>query len=170
MIVLNPIMEIINEGWDDNLQKINQSSLHSYARTMLPNLDKIINNLLLENDTNYAYEELFNFGYIGLIYAMLEDENLNYDRGLILENTTTFLTKLIEAEQLEETIHLNSCEQKDCCGKECSLKMCNLFLPVEDNQKEQEIIEKFMAENNLEFINPETTDDKTLVLNRNKKK
>ncbi len=159
---MDPINELINNSWEERFENHSLISTKHLAKTLVPNLNQLIQRLIIEEETNYSYDELFSYGFFGLIAAITADEKTNYDTGEIMEKTHDYLVALINAEkELAGYIPFNECARKDCLGKECAARICNSFLSNETNEKEHMMLAIFSdSQNYLNFLNVEEAKQK----------
>ncbi len=149
----NPIINVLNDGWSEELTKHSTVTINHIAKQMIPDLYEMAQKLQLETETDYALDELVNFGYIGIVSLITAEEKLNFDREELLAYTNDFLNKLIVAEkEWENTSPTLDCMEPDCLGKECLEKLCNKILTAEDISKEHALIEEFQTTSNYQAL------------------
>ncbi len=152
----NPIIEVLNNGWGDDLPNYSKLTINHLAKQMIPDLHAIAHNIQLETNTDYTTEELVNMGYISLVYLITAGNKLNFDRDELLAYTSSFLNDLVvEETKLTEHEPLLECDSQDCLGKECPSKICNSIIPKDITEEKND--------DNYDFFNKKEFKQKTKI-------
>ncbi len=137
---MDRINDIMVNGWDEKLKNHNPKFINYLVQQNMHFLNRWVEKILLEGETEYSKEELINFGYIALVSIITEGEQLNQDLGETQDQLIDFFEKLILSEQENvDVLSIPDCESQDCLGKECEFKYCNKLFSKNNLSQEAEL-------------------------------